>query len=94
MPANTRARSDALQQAARALITARELDVTADSVPRALAVDFAAAEGCTLETARRHLAKAARRMRHSASTEAERQWGGTRPGAGRPKKQSGENVPP
>ena len=91
MPANTRERSDALHTAARALITARGLDVTADSVPRALAVDFAAAEGCTLETARRHLARAARLMRGEASAA---QWGGTRPGAGRPKKQSGENVLP
>lgn len=88
MPANTRARSDALQQAARALITARGLDATLDSVPHDWAAEFAGQQGCTIETARRHLAKAARRMRHDASVEveAERQWGGTRPGAGRPRK--------
>jgi hypothetical protein len=86
MPANTRARSETLQQAARALIEARGLDVTIASVPRPWAAEFAEAEGCTLETARRHLAKAARRMRSDASEDAERQWGGSREGAGRPRR--------
>jgi hypothetical protein len=86
MPANTRARSEALQQAARALIERRGLDVTVANVPRPWANEFAEQHGCTIETARRHLAKAGRRMRHDASVEAERQWGGIRPGAGRPKK--------
>lgn len=86
MLANTRARSDALHAAARALIIARGLDVTIENTPRAWAAEFAEQQGCTLETARRHLAKAARRMRHDVSQEAERQWGGSRPGAGRPPK--------
>jgi len=82
MPANTRARSAALQDAARALIVARGMDATTDTVPRVWAAEFAAQQGCTIETARRHLAKAARRMRGEVSAV----WGGTRPGAGRPRK--------
>lgn len=80
MPNATRARYDALQAAARAFIEGRGLDVTITTVPRPWAVEFAAAQGCTLETARRHLARAARRLRNAASSEA--QWGGHRTGAG------------
>ncbi len=83
MPKNTRKRVEALQAAARALITERGLDIAVDTVPRPWAAEFAAKQGCTVETARRHLAKAARRMRYD---EMQDHWGGSRPGAGRTKK--------
>ena len=77
---NTRARSEALQAAARALIEAHGIDLR-DGVPiRALADELVNSQGCTLETARRHIAKAARRMRGEIS--AADNWGGYRPGAG------------
>lgn len=84
MPANTRARSDALQVAARAFIDAIGLDVRESNTTRTMALSFATAEGCTVETARRHLARAARRMRGELSAET---WGGKRDGAGRPKRE-------
>ena len=79
---NTRERSDHFQAAARALLVARGIDITRQVDIRALAIDLAATEGCHLDTAKRHVAKAVRRSRGELSAD----WGGVRPGAVRPKK--------
>jgi len=82
MPANTRERTAALQDAARAFLEARGVNI-AEAVPiKALAPAFARAQACHLDTAKRHLAKAVRRMRGELVAS----WGGPRDGAGRPRK--------
>lgn len=82
MASNTRARSAALQVAARAFVEARGVDIT-ETVPiNALAPAFAAEQACHLDTAKRHLGKAVRRMRGDLVPTP----GGARPGAGRPRK--------
>ncbi len=78
---NTRARSDEIQAAARALLLADawQLDeqaITPDRVARLIEQTQ-----CHADTAKRHIAKAARLMRGEAAAA----WGGARPGAGRPK---------
>ena len=79
-PNNTRARSDAFQQAARALLEEAAFDVR-ESVDYATFVPLLIERtGCHSDTAKRHLAKAARLMRGEAAAA----WGGSRPGAGRP----------
>lgn len=75
-------RVDALQQAARNLLEERQIDIWHPYGFRGLTVEFARANECHVETAKRHLARAARRMRGEQVPPR----GGPRPGAGRPRK--------
>lgn len=79
-PNNTRARSDAFQQAARALLEETSFDLNEGVDYAALVPMLIERTGCHSDTAKRHLAKAARLMRGEAAAA----WGGSRPGAGRP----------
>lgn len=79
---NTRARSQAIQDAARALLVERQINITQRVDIRALAKDFSAAFGCHYDTAKRHLAQAVRLARGEAPRATD--WGGQREGAGRP----------
>jgi hypothetical protein len=79
MSTNTKERRDAILAAALALLEKRGIDVL-DRVPiRELAPELAALVGCHPDTARRHLAKAARLMRGDKSKDT---WGGNREGSG------------
>lgn len=77
---NTKARSEEIQAAARALLVARGVDIT-QQVARPLVKALAEQTGCHIDTAKRHVAAAIRRARGEQA----RAWGGARPGAGRPK---------
>jgi len=77
---NTRARSAEIQAAARALIEEYQVPLDTNAPFATLAPRLVARTGCHPDTAKRHLAKAARLMRGEAAAA----WGGSRPGAGRP----------
>lgn len=79
-PNNTRARSAEIANAARALLI--EYGAALDQpVPFAEFVpQLVERTGCHADTAKRHLAKAARQLRGEEAAA----WGGARPGAGRP----------
>lgn len=80
---NTRARVEALGRAALDYRAAHAIN--AHPVDRYHCAAFAAAQGCTVETARRHLIFAV--AYHLRGVEAVPPgWGGVRPGAGRPRK--------
>lgn len=79
-------RVNALQQAARSLLEERQIDVWQPYDFRRLAYDLSVANECHIETAKRHLARAARRMRGEQVPAR----GGPRPGAGRPRKEGTE----
>lgn len=74
-------RTESLQSFARKMLTDSNFDVNDSIDLRHLAPLMAEQTGCHIETARRHLAKAARRLRGEYVAER----GGARPGAGRPK---------
>ena len=76
-------RTDALQAHARQMLTERNFDVNQPADLRTLAPLMVEQTGCHRETARRHLAKAARRLRGEYVA----QRGGKRDGAGRPAKE-------
>ncbi len=80
MASNTKERSEAIQEAARALLDEQQIDVTAQVVIRPLAKLLAARMDCHYDTAKRHVATAIRCARGEFSS---RQWGGSR-GGGRP----------
>lgn len=77
---NTKERSDAFQQAARTLLEEADFDVRERVDYAAFVPLLVERTGCHSDTAKRHLAKAARLMRGEATAA----WGGSRPGAGRP----------
>lgn len=84
MAVNTKARSEELQEAARTLLVTHEVDVNNQVALLPLAKDLMRLTGCEISTAKRHIAKAVRRARGVLS---DAQWGGSRPGAGRPTEQ-------
>lgn len=88
MSLNNRARSDSIAVAARALVEARGVDVTEQVQVRLLAKELKAQTDCHYDTAKRHITKAVR-LRHGEMTT---QWGGTRPGAGRPIVSNNEDI--
>ena len=77
---NTRARNEALGQAAQAYCAAHS--ISAHPIARAHCVAFATAQGCTVETARRHLTHALNYTQRGPDA-VPPGWGGMRPGAGR-----------
>lgn len=79
-PINTRIRSAFFQQAARALLEEKHFDGHDSLDFAALVPRLVAQTGCHPDTAKRHLAKAARILRGESAPA----WGGPRPGAGRP----------
>lgn len=83
---NSKARSEAIQRTARALLIEQQIDVNEQVVILPLAKLLVDRELCHLTTAKIHIATAIRRARGQISKE--RQWGGTRPGAGRPKEEA------
>lgn len=88
---NTRQRSTALALAASQLLAASGADVTAPVAILPLAKVMQEQTGCHITTAKSHIARAIRKARHEMAVdqfvdaELSRIWGGTRPGAGRPK---------
>lgn len=90
MAANTKARSQQIFTAAASTLEAVGGVVKVDQTPelerwallRQMGETVAAETGCTIESARRNVAKAMRRARYGVMQD---RWGGTRPGAGRPK---------
>ena len=80
---NTRARNEKLGQAALAYCAAHS--ISAHPITRAHCATFATAQGCTVETARRHLTIALN-YRQRGPDALPLGWGGMRPGAGRPHK--------
>jgi len=88
MPGVTRQRYTEIHEAAKALVASVGGVSTLDamdnldarrSVLVGLAKQLTTAEGITYPTARQHIAKACRRMRHGAEGS---DWGGARPGSG------------
>ena len=79
---NTRSYSQSLAAAASQLLAASGADITKPVPVLPLAKQMAEATGCHITTAKSHIARAIRRARH----EPDPTWGGTRPGAGRPKR--------
>jgi DNA-directed RNA polymerase specialized sigma24 family protein len=88
MSHNTKARSDALQQAAQRLLEEHQVNVLQQVHYLPLAQELRSRTGCHIDTAKQHIMKAVRRKRGEFS---ESQWGGVRPGSGRPPKGE-ENV--
>lgn len=83
MNANKRERVAALAAAARAFLVERGHNLDTPVPLRQWAPEFAAAQQCHQDTAKRHLARAVRLLRGEAAV----QWGGRRQGAGRPGKE-------
>lgn len=85
MAANTKARSEEIQQAARRLLESRKIDLTQQNldvaIQRDLAQQLASQASCHLNTAKRNIAAAAQYLRGERTAT---QWGGRRPGAGNP----------
>lgn len=79
---NTKARSEELRAAARALITARGIDVRQQVAILPLAKQLRVETGCDISTAKKHVTLA---VMHARGLISEARWGGVRPGAGRPK---------
>lgn len=80
MPNNTKAHSDAIQEAARSLLIEYQIDITQQVIIPPLAKELARRMSCHPDTAKQHIARAVRRAR---GEEAARSWGGVRPGAGK-----------
>lgn len=78
---NTKARSEELQTAARALLKARGVDVTQEVRILPLAKELKAQTDCDISTAKKHVTMA---VLHARGLLSESRWGGVRPGAGRP----------
>lgn len=81
MAANTKARAEEIQEAAKTILVTHDIDVTKQVALLPLAKELMQQTGCEISTAKRHVAKAVRRARGVLS---EARWGGARPGAGRP----------
>ena len=77
---NTKERSDAMQARAMEIVEVAPDGRLANTTDPA--ITLMAEFGCTKKTARHHIARAARRKRHPDYQPPE--WGGYRPGAGRP----------
>lgn len=80
--ARTKGYSETLQAAAEKLLQDKQVDITDKVDTRIHGKDLMKLTGCSYNIARQHIAKAARRLRGQL---VQRQWGGTREGAGRPK---------
>jgi hypothetical protein len=78
MPNNTKQRHQEIQKLAFELLA--DVDVTGAYPFRPLAKELSKRANCHLDTAKRNIAKAARRMRHP---DWKPEWGGARPGAGK-----------
>lgn len=83
---NTKARSLEIQAAARALLLAHGWKPEEQVPYRELAPALMEQVGCAVDTAKRNLVKAGRILRGEEAA----QWGGTRPGAGRPRAEVAE----
>lgn len=81
MSNNTKARSQEILAAAYLVLDEQGGDVTEAVELRPLAKILEARVGCHYDTAKRAIAKARRQRRGQLVA----QWGGNRPGAGRPK---------
>lgn len=79
---NTKARHLEILSAAHELLA--DVDVTTDYPFKTLARRLADQTSCHIDTARRNLAKAARRKRYQIVKN--ENWGGSRPNSGRPRK--------
>lgn len=84
MKPNSKARSEALQKAASALLIEEKIDANGQVEILPLARLLVEREACHLNTAKIRIARAVWLARGEISKE--RQWGGNRPGAGRPPK--------
>jgi hypothetical protein len=95
--ANSKARSQQIFIAAASKVEAVGGVVKVDQTPesdrrillRRMTETVVADTGCTMESARRNVAKAMRRARYGVMQE---RWGGTRPGAGRPKTRINKEI--
>lgn len=76
--ANNKARSDAIQHAARALLAASQADITQQVDLSPLAAMLVQQTGCHPDTAKRHIARAVRLARGEGTHD--RTWGGVRRG--------------
>lgn len=84
MPNNTKARSQEILAAAHHLLEEQNVDVSEEVSLRPLAKILMVRVSCHYETAKNVLGKAVRQKRGQLVAE----WGGVRPGAGRPKEDS------
>lgn len=82
---NTKARSLEIQAAARALLLEHNVSINETASSRKYAPLLMERTGCGIDTAKRHIAKA-QRIARGEYTHAK--WGGPRPGAGRPEKET------
>lgn len=78
----SKARSDAIQEAAHRLLDEYQIDITRQVIILPLARDLAQRINCHIDTAKRHISRA---IRYARGEETARVWGGPRPGAGKPK---------
>jgi hypothetical protein len=81
MPNNTKERSLEILTAAHSILTEENVDVSEGVEIRPLAKILEERVSCHYDTAKRAIAKAVRQKRGQLVA----QWGGYRPGAGRPK---------
>lgn len=81
MPNNTKARHQEILTAAHAILDEQNVDVIEGVEIRPLAKILEARAACHYDTAKRAIAKAVRQKRGQLVA----QWGGNRPGAGKPK---------
>jgi len=81
MPNNTKARSQKILAAAHAILEEEGDNVTEAREIRSLAKILETRVNCHYDTAKKAIAKARRQKRGQLAAE----WGGARPGAGRPK---------
>lgn len=84
MSTNTKVRSQEIQAVARALLLEHNVPLN-ERAPRTLLPLLMERTGCKIDTAKRHMAKA-QRIARGEYTHAK--WGGPRPGAGRPEKET------
>lgn len=82
MNTNTKERNEELRAEAAKILEASGADVNQAVEILPLAKLLAALAGCHIDTAKTHMARAVRLARGKMVKE--REWGGTRPGAGRP----------
>lgn len=82
---NTKARSQEIQAAARALLLEYNVSINETASSRKFAPLLMERTGCGIDTAKRHIAKA-QRIARGEYTHAK--WGGPRPGAGRPEQET------
>lgn len=81
MPNNTKARSQEILTAAHSILDEQNVDITEGVELRPLAKILESRVSCHYDTAKKAIAKAVRQKRGQLVAE----WGGARPGAGRPK---------